>query len=88
MSLPPPFTTPRKIAPGKFYSVQVDLGNIAYIFNAGHSLRVDLAASNYPRFEVNPELVRARANITVSVGSDKPSVINFPVAEDLLRNAR
>jgi predicted acyl esterase len=88
MSLPPPFTVPRKIAPNTFYSVQVDLGNIAYIFNAGHSLRVDLAASNYPRFGMNPALASKRANITLSVGSDKPSVIHFPVAEELLKSAR
>jgi predicted acyl esterase/predicted small secreted protein len=88
MSLLSPFTASRKIAPNKLYNVQVDLGDIAYIFNTGHCLRIDLAASNYPRFGLNPALLRKPANIAISVGSDNPSVLHLPVAEELLKNAR
>jgi hypothetical protein len=32
----------------------IDLWSTAYVFNAGHRLRVILSSSNYPRFEKNP----------------------------------
>ncbi len=90
MSLPAPYTKPRKILAGKSYTVQVDLGSIAYVFNAGHSIRIDLAASNYPRFEMNPTLAALGkpVKIRVSLGSDAPSTIHFPVREELLEDAR
>jgi uncharacterized protein len=90
MSLPEPYTKPRKIQPGRRYTVLVDLGSIAYIFNAGHRIRIDLAASNYPRFELNPTLAALGkpVKLKVSLGSDAPSSIHFPVAEELLNNGR
>ena len=47
-------STPVGITQGKVYPVTVDLWNTSYIFNAGHSLRVAISSSNYPRFSVNP----------------------------------
>lgn len=32
----------------------IDLWSTAYVFNAGHRLRIILSSSNYPRFEKNP----------------------------------
>ncbi len=90
MSLPPPFTKPRKIQRGVQYIVPVDLGNIAYVFNTGHRIRIDLAASNYPRFELNPTLAAlgSPTELTVSLGRDAPSSIHFPVCEGVLKDAR
>jgi len=88
MSLPPPYERKRSLAQGKYYAVVVELGNIAYIVNKGHRLRVALAASNYPRFGLN-----ARASpdgppvrLRVSLGRDKPSSLVFNVCEELLRD--
>lgn len=36
------------------YEVDVNLWNTSYIVPAGHSLRVVVTSSNFPRFSVNP----------------------------------
>lgn len=40
--------------PGRPRSVRVELGSIAQQFGRGHSIRVEIASSNFPRFDVNP----------------------------------
>ncbi len=42
------------LTPGMPARIDVDLWSTAIVFNAGHRIRVDLAGSNWPRFEVNP----------------------------------
>jgi uncharacterized protein len=42
------------LTPGEAVELVVDLWSTAYVFNAGHRIRIDVAGSNYPRFEVNP----------------------------------
>jgi len=46
--------TPTPCQPGVVYEVHIDLWKTAYIFNEGHSVRVDVSSSNHPRFEKNP----------------------------------
>jgi len=42
------------IVPGTIYSLDIELfGNTAITFLAGHSIRVDVTSSNYPRFDSN-----------------------------------
>lgn len=41
------------LKPGKIYEVSVDLTGISHQFQPGHRIRVDIASSNYPRFERN-----------------------------------
>ncbi|CAN5463081.1 CocE/NonD family hydrolase [soil metagenome] len=42
------------ISPGSIYPVDVELfANTAITFLAGHSIRVDITSSNYPRFDCN-----------------------------------
>lgn len=41
------------LKPGKFYAVTVDLTGISHQFLPGHRIRVDIASSNYPRFDRN-----------------------------------
>ncbi len=86
MSLPAPYEKPRRITRGKFYQVPVELGHTAYIVNAGHRLRIALAASNHPRFELNPLLVKkvTPTVLHIQLGADNPSSLQFPVCEDLL----
>jgi len=90
LSLPPPFTRVRSLTPGRFYAVPVELGHIAYVVNRGHRLRVSLAASNYPRYELNPALA-ARGKPTtlkIQLGGDEPSSLQFTVCEGLLTSGR
>ncbi len=42
------------LTPGQPVELVVDLWSTAYVFNAGHRVRIDVSGSNYPRFEVNP----------------------------------
>src|SRR6185295_16902212 len=39
--------------PGTVYSLDIDLTNTAITFLAGHRIRLDVASSNYPRFDNN-----------------------------------
>ena len=40
--------------PGQIYKFEITLPPIANRFKAGHRIRVDIASSNFPRFDVNP----------------------------------
>lgn len=40
--------------PGEVYAIEVDLWSTSYVFNAGHTVRVSVTSSNYPRFSINP----------------------------------
>jgi putative CocE/NonD family hydrolase len=45
---------PSPLAPGEVYAVTIALFPIANLFKAGHRLRLDLAGSNFPHFDINP----------------------------------
>ena len=40
--------------PGHIYEFAITLPPIANRFKAGHRIRIDIASSNFPRFDVNP----------------------------------
>jgi len=42
------------LVPGVPTLIEVDLWSTAMVFNAGHRIRIAVAGSNWPRFEVNP----------------------------------
>lgn len=42
------------LTPGEQYEVYVDLWSTSMVFNAGHSIRLSVAGSNYPRWQLNP----------------------------------
>ena len=42
------------IAPGRVYEYRIDLGATANRFLPGHRIRVEIASSNFPRFDRNP----------------------------------
>lgn len=76
------------LEPGQIVPVEIDLGNISWIFNTGHRIGLQISSSNYPRFEVNPNDGRdfptkdqpgQRATNQVHVNSDNPSVLFLPV---------
>ncbi|WP_426522767.1 CocE/NonD family hydrolase [Streptomyces sp. MH13] len=62
-------------APGRPVEVTVGLGAIGHVFRTGHRVRLDIAASNAPRFDVHPRVV---AHHTVHHGGDHPSRLLLP----------
>ena len=44
---------PEPLEPGRAYELRVDLGACAYVFPAGHRLRVHVTSSCFPRFDRN-----------------------------------
>ena len=49
------------MTPGQSYRIRIELPPISNIFAAGHCIRVDIASSNFPRFDVNPTRVSPSA---------------------------
>ncbi|WP_243744969.1 CocE/NonD family hydrolase [Streptomyces hainanensis] len=47
------FETPSPLEPGRVYEVRVEAPDTANLFARGHRIRVDIASSNFPRFDVN-----------------------------------
>lgn len=42
------------MTPGEIYPIQITLAPTSNRFQAGHRLRIDIASSNFPRLDVNP----------------------------------
>jgi putative CocE/NonD family hydrolase len=82
------FDRERLLEPGKVYPVVVRLPPIANRFDRGHRLRVDIASSNFPRFDVNPgtgeplgrHTHAVRAHNTLFLDRERPSHIVLPIA--------
>ena len=43
------------VEPGEIVEVSIELYPISNIFKAGHRIAIQIASSNYPRFDVNPQ---------------------------------
>jgi len=74
------------LVPGQPTEIEVDLWSTAMVFNAGHRLRVAVAGSNWPRFEVNPNDggdprtgTPIPARPVVLTGGEHASVLELPV---------
>ncbi|HEX5227707.1 MAG TPA: CocE/NonD family hydrolase [Bryobacteraceae bacterium] len=50
---------------GKVYPLAIDAGVTSNVFLAGHSIRVEISSSNFPRYDRNPNTGRAFADDTV-----------------------
>jgi uncharacterized protein len=78
------------IKPGKIYKVDVDLWATSNVFLAGHRLRLDIAGSNFPRFDRNlntqesPETGAQTTKATNRVYHDAthPSALILPVMNE------
>lgn len=85
-----PFATePTLLTPGETYTVEVEVGFMAYVYNAGHRIRMAVQGSNAPRFSVNPNngspltdnsTAAVVARTVVLLGGVAPSVLALPVA--------
>lgn len=73
--------------PGKVYAIEVTLAPTANRFLRGHRLRIDIASSNFPRFDVNPNTgapagvpsTAVVANNCLHVGPSTPSHLELYV---------
>jgi putative CocE/NonD family hydrolase len=45
---------PDLIEPGRIYEIEIELPPTANRFERGHRIRLDIASSNFPQFDVNP----------------------------------
>ncbi|HEY8476788.1 MAG TPA: CocE/NonD family hydrolase [Chloroflexota bacterium] len=45
----------RLIEPGRVYEYTIDVGATSNLFRAGHRIRIEIASSNFPRFDRNPQ---------------------------------
>ena len=50
-------TNPTPLEPGKVYQFTIEVPPVANLFKRGHRIRIDIASSNFPRFDVNPGTV-------------------------------
>ena len=73
--------------PGEVYPIVIELPPISNLFKSGHCIRVDVASSNFPRFDINPNTGEplgrhtgsVKATNTVYTDADHPSHISVPV---------
>ncbi len=73
--------------PGRSYEIKVVLPPVSNVFMQGHRVRLDIASSNFPRFDVNPgtgeplgrHTHTVKAHNTVHMDAGRPSRIVLPV---------
>lgn len=85
------FEQAKPMAPGRIYGVRIRVFPTANLFRAGHRIRVDIASSNFPHFDINPgtgapagtpaEAIVARNRIHFS--RSHPSHILLPLVDRL-----
>lgn len=81
------FDAVRPLQPGKVYGVEIRAFPTANLFSAGHRIRLDIASSNFPHFDVNPGTgVPAGeasepivAVCTLHMGPRTPSRVTLPI---------
>jgi putative CocE/NonD family hydrolase len=81
------FTNPTLLEPNTVYEYEIDVGVTGNVFRKGHSIRLEISSSNFPRFDRNPNTGRAfgmdaemrQAQQTVYHSREYPSHIILPV---------
>jgi len=79
--------TPQPMEPGKIYDITLRIYPTSNLFVTGHSIRLDISSSNFPRLDVNgntgenPAIsqVKIPAENTVYHDSEHPSHVLLPV---------
>jgi putative CocE/NonD family hydrolase len=75
------------MTPGQIYQVRIALPPTSNLFKAGHRIRLDIAGSNFPRFDINPNTGEPIGRHThtivahniVYLDRERPSHIVLPV---------
>ena len=82
--------TPELMEPGTIYTITFDIGHISHLFEAEHSICVDISSSNFPKYLRNlntggvlyKETEWVVAENTIYHDVDNPSYIMLPVIKD------
>jgi len=82
--------TPELMEPGTIYTITFDIGHISHLFEAEHSICVDISSSNFPKYLRNlntggvlyKETEWVVAENTIYHDADNPSYIMLPVIKD------
>jgi putative CocE/NonD family hydrolase len=83
---------PAPLTPGEPFKVVIEPFATCNLFKRGHRLRLDIASSNFPRFDVNPNSGEAEgmgehpqvARNTVHIGAGHPSRLILTVVNSAL----
>ena len=78
---------PKPIVPGKVYEYKIDLWSTSNVFLKGHSIRLEVSSSNFPRFDRNlntgkdasTDSTFVKATNTILHDSTHPSALVLPV---------
>jgi uncharacterized protein len=78
---------PSLLVPGKVYKFGIDMWSTSNVFLAGHTLRLEISSSNFPRFDRNPNTGRdnnvagglLRATNTIVHDAGHPSALILPI---------
>ena len=81
------FAALRPLEPGEVYDVEVQLFPTSNLFATGHRIRLDVASSNFPHFDVNPGTAAPAGEFTgavvavnrVHVGPERSSRLVLPI---------
>lgn len=80
------FEEPEPMTPGEAYAITVPSFPTSNLFLRGHRIRIEIASSNFPHFDVNPNvdwrtsgLAPQRARNTLYLDAERPSSIVIPV---------
>lgn len=84
---PGQFEHPELMEPNKVYAFKIEVGVIGIVFRKGHSIRIEVSSSNFPRFDrnlnnggelgIDPKIIVAHQ--TIHHNSEYPSHIELPV---------
>ena len=80
-------TTPSMLQPGQPTRITVELFPTANLFRAGHRIRLDIAASEFPHYDINPQTGEPegawqrmrRAENTLFLDASRPSHVVLPL---------
>ena len=84
------------IQPGKVYKYHIDLWATSNVFKQGHSIRIEISSSNFPRFDRNlntggnfaTETKWVKAEQTIYHSREYPSCIVLPVIPSMSINKK
>lgn len=75
-------TDTANMIPGQHYFVDIDFRNTSYTFLAGHSLRIDVTSSNYPRYNRNMNTGQTMYPLPLSSAGD--TLVNPVIANNTI----
>jgi putative CocE/NonD family hydrolase len=78
---------PKPITPGQIYEYKIDLWSTSNVFLKGHSIRLEVSSSNFPRFDRNLNTGKdassssefVKATNTIFHDKEHPSALILPV---------